>query len=186
MSFQVVSGQGYIQDSTITPAKLTFMTPQYVGTTTLSAPAATLATPTLDLDAETEYILSGSITQTSGSTATIKGVCNADTTATNYYNRFFRIAGTSVSGNSLINNNTLESLATNGHFDFIGRIIKEVGTDNPVIVLSISSGDGASVHSGKEIHLRWNNGANLTAFTLSSDQNLDAGSFIRVWKADIA
>ena len=186
MTFQVVSGQGYIQNSTITAAKLTW-TPigANVSTTTLAAPAKVITVSSLDLTTAGAYFFTGKLIGDGGG-GTIGPVwfANSDDDGAHYWYATVSTIGASVSGTGADSNNYFgRNLLTSDTRQFYGTIF--LG-DSGYATMIMHYTDGIDTVGTNTV--QWKNATNLTSFTIDTDsalRNFGAGSTITVWKKNV-
>ena len=188
MSFQVVSGQGYIQDNTITEAKLTFGVATYKGSTVSTGKGATISVGSLDLDTDKHYIVEFSIQAVDGTIAKPQLYYNADTTATNYYTIHNHtddsgiscakanentICGYQITANSYLHGIIHIHKSKSGKTIAHTRAYTTTSTENNTAALLVNS------------TIMWSSTANITTIGLrddGGDSYINTGSWIKVWK----
>ncbi len=153
---------------------------QFVGKEVLAAPASSLSLGSLDLATDLYYRIVGSIVNPTGGSITIELLFNGDTTNSNYWNQFQQAAGAAFSA-ARNNNNDISSLGAGLTNLFTMDIVR--AADGKVRGFIFLNRNLSSLE-GVRTDIYWTQATNLTsiAFTSSTANAFDTGSFIRVYK----
>lgn len=155
-----------------------------VGTTTVAGAAATtLASVTLALDTDIEYLVRIKMSNATASNANISLFYNADTTATNYDTQILTANNTTISG-ARANNAIVVTLSASLNATFTLRIIRSNDGLVTAAIMDMVRNVSSGIAFQNAAHSWRTTATNVTGLTLSSSvaSALAIGTSIKVWK----